>query len=159
MANPRIRQVSTACKYLLGVAAVCVTLTISTPNSVNIPFISNKDIKCLADNIYHEARGEPYAGQVAVARVTLNRVAHSKYPDTICKVVYQRKQFSWTLNKSAKVKDKRAYLRAWHAAWHALLTPRGSTTHFHATYVKPKWSTKLTKVRQIGKHIFYHEPM
>ena len=53
------------------------------------PEIDINQMHCLATNIYHEARGESFAGKVAVGNVTLNRVNHIKYPDTICDVVYQ----------------------------------------------------------------------
>jgi len=58
----------------------------------------NKEIKCLADNIYFEARNESVKGQVAVASVTKNRVKSKHYPNTICKVVWEHRQFSWTLD-------------------------------------------------------------
>ena len=54
-------------------------------------------IMCLALNIYNEARGEPIAGQYAVAQVTIQRTASPKWENTICGAVYEYKQFSWTL--------------------------------------------------------------
>lgn len=66
----------------------------------NSPSISSRDIECLARNIYYESRGETLRGQLAVAAVTLNRVNDPRFPNNICRVVYQREnrkcQFSWT---------------------------------------------------------------
>ena len=75
--------------------------------------IDEKQLKCLALNIYHEARSEPPVGRYAVAWVTLNRVEHEKFRDTICKVVYQPGQFSWTEDgKSDKAYEKEAFKEA-----------------------------------------------
>ena len=60
------------------------------------PELDPKQHECLAMNIYHESRGERLEGQIAVAQVTINRMEHTKWPSTICEVVYQPKQFSWT---------------------------------------------------------------
>ncbi|NIQ02535.1 MAG: hypothetical protein GWM98_20940, partial [Nitrospinaceae bacterium] len=85
-----------------------------------------RDIHCLARNIYHEARGEPEKGRLAVAKVTLNRVASSRFPNTICDVVYEQRwdrrrkryvgAFSWTeLDLPVKIKS-RHWKKAWQAA-------------------------------------------
>lgn len=119
------------------------------------PAISNynSEIDCLAKNIYYEAGGEPYKGKLAVALVTLNRVDSTKYPNTICQVVFQKGQFSWVKNykKSTKWHSMRALaLKAYNN--------RDSmgvfkATHFHNLRVSPGW--KLKKVAKIGSHIFY----
>ena len=66
--------------------------------------IKPSEVRCMADNMYQEARGERTAGLVAVGQVVLNRVKSKKFPDTVCEVVYQNKvniygltvyQFSW----------------------------------------------------------------
>ncbi|NYZ69950.1 cell wall hydrolase, partial [Endozoicomonas sp. SM1973] len=57
---------------------------------------STKDLQCLTLNIYHEARGEGLMGMLAVGEITINRVNNKKWPNSICAVVYQDKQFSWT---------------------------------------------------------------
>lgn len=59
------------------------------------PVFDAKEVHCLAEAIYHEARGEPFAGKEAVAIVVLNRKAHPEFPDTICKVVHEKGQFQW----------------------------------------------------------------
>ena len=73
--------------------------------------INPLEMDCLAKNIYHEARGEGTKGMELVGNVTLNRVESDRYPDTICAVVYQRSQFSWTRNEPA-ITEKRAYDKA-----------------------------------------------
>ena len=59
----------------------------------------NKQVECLAKNIYYESGSETYEGKLAVAQVTLNRVNSPKYPHEVCAVVYQKTQntcqFSW----------------------------------------------------------------
>ena len=119
--------------------------------SFEVPKVPNKkELECLATNIYHEARGEPLKGQVAVALVTLNRVADPRYPKTICKVVFQKNQFSWT-NVSTKIVYD---LESLDAAIKAV-NYKGvfEATHYHATHVNPNW--KLKQVAKIGNHVFY----
>lgn len=115
-------------------------------------------LACLATAIYFEARGEPIDGQLAVAEVILNRVASPDFPDDVCGVVWQKKQFSWTHDgKSDKPKDKAAYAVATNIAKQALsgdVLGHGAT-FYHAEYVRPYWSKKLTYVGKIGTHIFY----
>lgn len=118
----------------------------------------DRELECLAYNIYHEARGEPKRGQLAVALVTLNRVDSKKYPDTICGVVYQKYQFSWTKNswKFSKVRPnewKTSMKIAKEAYGNRYSLGYFKATHYHNTTVRPKW--RLKKVAKIGKHIFY----
>lgn len=119
--------------------------------SFEVPKLPDKkELECLATNVYREANNEPFAGQVAVAKVTLNRVADTRYPKTICKVVYQKYQFSWTAKYHNVVYDMSALT----AAITALNTPsKFKATHYHADYVNPRWG--LRKVAKIGGHIFY----
>lgn len=126
-----------------------------------------KQQKCLAEAIYYEARGESVEGQVAVAQVVLNRVRNPAYPDTICGVVYQntqwhnRCQFSFACDgKKHKITEKHEWKLAQKLARTVLagqvwLPSVGSATHYHATYVKPKWAGTMVKVDKIGQHIFY----
>jgi len=130
-------------------------------------------IICLALNIYHEARNQPVAGQIAVSEVVLNRVKDTKYPNTICEVVYQAKyeegsnlpirnqcQFSWYCDgKSDKPTDIDAY------RWALTLSGRilngefapltNGAIHYHSTKVDPEWTIRKEKVTQIEDHIFY----
>ena len=118
------------------------------------------ELRCLAMNIYFEARGESRRGQLAVASVTLNRKRSRHYPDSICAVVWQSRQFSWT-NQSVWHRPRND--RAWRFAMklankvyhNKVKLPVVSATHFHARYVAPEWSTQMKRVARIGKHLFY----
>lgn len=129
--------------------------------------LSDKELWCLATAIYFEARGEVYRGQVAVAQVILNRVKDHRYPDTICGVVFQNQnrrnacQFSFACDGIPETVTER---RPWNQAeeiaskvtsGELYLTEVGDATHYHATYVRPAWAPRMTKVTQIGLHVFY----
>lgn len=121
---------------------------------------SKKDIKCLATNIYFEARDQSIDGQQAVANVTLNRVAHKRWPSTICEVVWQRRQFSWTHDgKSDRPREKQAWKLARFIALDTLSGDSEDVSngalHYHADYVNPFWNRNKTKSAEIEKHIFY----
>lgn len=118
---------------------------------------------CLAMNVYHEARDQSLAGQVAVAQVTMNRVAHPDYPDDVCAVVQDHKQFSWFWDGKGDVpQEEQAWERAQMVA-QGVLAGSGHTelmdvniTHYHAAYVQPYWAPTMKLVAQIEDHIFYH---
>ena len=101
------------------------------------------ELGCLALNIYHEGRGESSKGQAAIAAVTMNRVRSKYYPDTVCEVVWQRKQFSWThiAARYHAVTDFAAWGQALVIARlfldGAQVTQVGAATHYHADTVKP----------------------
>lgn len=141
-------------------------------------FINEKDspqLYCMAVNIYHEARSDNLAGQFAVADVVLNRVADPRWPDTICGVVYQgpvqggipvkdRCQFSWYCDgKADTITQEAAWRRSQMVAYQIVEKGlmRGiseGSTHFHATYVSPRWKYVYPAVGRIGLHIFYRKP-
>lgn len=126
-----------------------------------------KQIECLAKNIYFEARDQSTLGQRAIAWVTLNRVASADYPNTICEVVWQDSQFSWTQDgKSDVPKNQEAWSRARALAElvysryygsHNFPDPTDGAIMFHATYVKPYWRKHFEKTVRIDDHIFYKE--
>jgi spore germination cell wall hydrolase CwlJ-like protein len=128
---------------------------------------SDKELWCLATAIYFEARGESYRGQVAVAQVVLNRVKDYRYPDTICGVVFQNQsrrnscQFSFACDGIPEtINDRESWAQAEdiaqrYTAGELYLTEVGDATHYHATYVRPAWAPRMTKVTQIGLHVFY----
>ncbi len=131
---------------------------------------SASELKCLSTAIYFEARGEPEDGQLAVAQVVLNRVKNPTYPNTICGVVYQNKskrnrcQFSFACDgRPERVTDKVAWAKAEDLARRSVeeqketfLEEVGSATHYHATYVRPRWASRMTRTESIGRHIFYN---
>ncbi len=109
------------------------------------------EFRCLVRNVYYEARGESLEGQIAVAKVTLNRL--KTHAPTICKVVYQPRQFSWTMQARTKGIDARAWLVAERASLIAYNIEGFDATYYHNTSVRPNWG--FTKITQIGNHIFY----
>jgi hypothetical protein len=130
---------------------------------------SEREQWCMATGIYFEARGESYRGQVAVAQVIMNRVAHPNYPDTICGVVYQNQhrrnacQFSFACDGKTNV-NRTSEVAAWDRAQsitqevlneEIYLTEVADATHYHATYVRPAWARNMDKLAQVGLHVFY----
>lgn len=119
-------------------------------------------VMCLALNVYFEARNQPLAGQVAVAQVTMNRVRSDKFPNDVCEVVYDHKQFSWYWDgKSDMPRDPVAWEKAqlvasavYDGSGHAELE---GVTHYHAVYVQPYWADYMSRVVVIGDHVFYRE--
>jgi hypothetical protein len=146
------------------------------PRIADLPLSSER--ACLALAIYHEARGEVRSGQIAVARVVINRSRSRAYPSTVCGVVFQnahmlnRCQFSFACDRLSDFPSD-------HASWKnsirvanglicagdctpprlrraPMATPLLRTaTHYHATHVAPSWSKKLTPLGRIGGHLFY----
>lgn len=138
-----------------------------------------REISCLALNMYFEARGEDRDGQDAVAFVTLNRVMSTRYPNTVCEVVYQAKttasgfpirnqcQFSWYCDGRPDVAVESVYreieVRAEYIYVNYYLNSNyiddttGGSTHYHATHVEPFWSKheNYQEVASIGDHVFY----
>jgi spore germination cell wall hydrolase CwlJ-like protein len=120
----------------------------------------NKHVNCLAQNIYHEARGESIKGQIAVAQVVLNRTKNDSYSSDICEVVWDRYQFSWTLERSLwRITDKKSYDRAMYVARSVLAgkyeDPTGGATHYYEpTQVNPEWAQQGVSKKRIGSHLF-----
>lgn len=116
-------------------------------------------IMCLALNIYNEARGEPLAGQYAVAQVTVNRVADDRWADTVCGVVYEKYQFSWTL-KRFSVRNEQALDEAIRIATNVLTTedyykPVTCADHYYNPHiVSPEWAKGMSVEVVIGNHVF-----
>jgi spore germination cell wall hydrolase CwlJ-like protein len=127
----------------------------------------DKEQTCLATAIYFEARGEPVKGQAAVAQVVLNRVRNPTYPNTICGVVYQNDHWRNACQFSFACDGKKDVITSPHhykmakdialavTAGKIFIADVGSSTHYHATYVHPRWSRTMEKMKKIGLHIFY----
>jgi spore germination cell wall hydrolase CwlJ-like protein len=118
-----------------------------------------EDLLCLAENIYHEARGEPLVGQYAVAEVTMNRVRSREFPDSVCAVVHQRGAFSWTYRSNPPAPSGYEWLRAQAIAGSIYDNNEAplvaGALYYHATYVTPGWAVTRTQVTRIGRHLFY----
>ena len=176
MFSINIKKFNTLAVILAAVTAIYTAPTLSnefinaaTSKQVSADF--NKQVDCLAKNIYYESATESYEGKLAVAQVTMNRVNSGKFPSDICSVVYQKTtdqnlrtvcQFSWTcMVKELVVKDKYAWEESVMIAKRALTEPflhdtiaETNALYYHAVYVKPGWN-KTKIVKQIGNHIFY----
>ena len=137
-------------------------------------------VKCLAMNMYHEARDQGTAGRLAVSAVVLNRVKDSRFPNSVCEVVLQgptkeswkkngmfypirnKCQFSWYCDGvDDEVKDKKTYQKILDLSYLILhnnvkfVDITDGATHYHADYVKPSWAKTKTRTTEIGDHIFY----
>lgn len=123
--------------------------------------------RCLAQAIYFEARSEPLAGWGAVADVVINRAFSSRYPASICGVVFQGQyrrhkcQFSFACDGlSDRPKNEILWQRSLRMAGSKLTSLRAGpvtrrATHYHADYVDPYWNRDMVKLAKIGRHIFY----
>ena len=148
------------------------TLKISAGlNSADIVSIKTreKELNCLAINIYREAGYEPFEGKVAVGQVTMNRVKDPNFPNDVCGVVYQKTvavrtvcQFSWYCDSTHRNRpvNNAAYQESYEVAKKVLLENfrldvLKTALYYHADYVNPQW--RLEKIGKIGQHIFYSE--
>ena len=168
--------------YVMGLIAVCLLVQnvtfakmeklregqmLSSPDIVSIK-TRDRQLECLAMNIYREAGHENFEGKVAVAQVTMNRASHPSFPKDVCAVVFQKSvimdrvicQFSWycdTAHKARPVNPK-AYDESMAVAKKLLLEGfrldvMKEALYYHANYVNPQWN--LEKIGTIGNHIFY----
>jgi hypothetical protein len=130
--------------------------------------LRQKQLDCLANNIYHEAGYEPFEGKVAVAQVTINRAESGDFPSDICQVVYQKNvvyekvlcQFSWYCEQASLKKPMNGpiYTESMEVAKKVLLegfrlASVKDAKYFHGDYINPGW--KRERVAKIGRHIFY----
>jgi N-acetylmuramoyl-L-alanine amidase len=143
------------------------TSTVAEPSQITAA-VRDRQLGCLAKNIYYEAGGEPFEGKVAVAQVTLNRADSGQFSGDICRVIYQKNivyekvlcQFSWVCDRVADSRpvNKAVYDESMAVAKKVLLEGfrlPGLTEamYFHGDYINPGW--KREKVAKIGRHIFY----
>jgi N-acetylmuramoyl-L-alanine amidase len=163
--------------FVVFVAAVFAGLALALHSAIvyqgerrtRVHEFHKQSLMCLARNIYFEARGEPVAGQYAVAEVTMNRRASRRHPNTVCAVVYEKNwdrirrrfvgAFSWTefdtLPDPRGEEWQRAVAIA-EAVYYERYTPAlKGATHFHANYIKPDWARQKHRVAKIGRHVFY----
>lgn len=121
------------------------------------------EANCIAVAVYHEARGESLEGQMAVAKVIMNRAASGKYPSSWCGVVKQPWQFSFVNARTGYMPSVDQASDAWRKALgvtrlavaNAVSSVPGDCLWYHADYVAPSWGRRLTRVEKIGAHIFY----
>ena len=127
---------------------------------------ASRDLECLTQAAYYEARGEGRDGMRAVTQVVLNRVRHPAFPKSVCGVVFQGAgrrsgcQFSFTCDGSMRgAVNRAAWNRAREVASSALsgsvFGAVGNATFFHTTGVSPGWRNAMVRVNQVGDHLFY----
>lgn len=176
-----MRKLFTVSITLVALTSLTAATNYDIANTPVLEEYSAEDLHCLALNIYHEARNESLAGQVAVADVTLNRVYDTRYPDTICGVVHQTVLSNWHLERGREVPVRNKCQFSWYCdgksdepkdgdSWSSakqitqnFLTYGGfrgiteGATHYHASYVNPNWVNDrgMHMVGSIGEHIFY----
>lgn len=122
---------------------------------------TKNDVECLTRNIYYEAGVEDHRGKFAVAQVTVNRLKTGYWGNTLCKVVYAKKQFSWTMAKKLPRPNSQLWAESEAIARSVLAghRVRGLTRslYYHAVYIKdPKWVDPAHEAGQIGNHVFYN---
>jgi len=165
------RKLSIAVNFI--VLAGMIVFSIDTFREANaetiLSQITNKDRYCLQQNIYFEARNQSDMGMIAVGWVTMNRTDSKRYPNDICGVVWQKKQFSWTHDglsdrPGKNIIEQRAWKRAEYVTNLVLhdwaYGKKGAVreaTHYHADYIVPYWASSYTKVAQVDNHIFYRK--
>jgi spore germination cell wall hydrolase CwlJ-like protein len=158
-------------KFLLAAILIALSVNVAIPKDgvQQIPPAPvERDINCLAENVYYEARGEPQAGQIAVADVVVNRTKADGFPKSVCDVVKQKKehkcQFSWVCWKQRPPIDRNSqqWVQSKDIATTVLLFDNQpgimkskSALFYHADYVHPEWAKKMKFLKRIGTHLFY----
>jgi spore germination cell wall hydrolase CwlJ-like protein len=161
---------------LISAVILVLAVTSTTEGKYHLPFdikyhtlskSTQKQVDCLTENIIHEAGRETREGQVAVALVTLNRVASGNYANDICGVVKQKTngvcQFSWVCDSSANQRLTNTHNSLYNEVrsvainvimnYETMKDITKGATYYHADYVNPNWG--LPKTIKIGNHIFY----
>lgn len=128
---------------------------------------NNNEYRCLLKNVWWESASEPFIGKLWVAKTTLNRVRSNKFPNSICKTVYQRKQFSWVNNIKNQVVvtktelEKKVFAEVELASFISIWADRldidfsKGSKYYHTPDVSPIWRHKLKEIGTVGNHIFY----
>jgi N-acetylmuramoyl-L-alanine amidase len=148
-------------KLLTFAAALCMIVALNNEVSAG----NCNDVEALALNMYHEARGEGIDGMIMVAEVTLNRVEHPRFPNTICRVVYQRRQFSWTHTiRDYTPREVLSWNTAFNLAESILLREvdtfgTGATHYLNPNAVRrvPSWTYRFDRIGRVGNHVFYRK--
>lgn len=132
---------------------------------------NNNEYRCLLRAVWHESRGEPFKGQLWTAKTILNRTRSEGFPPSVCKVVYQRSQFSFThqlsmdkqyVNPKTEL-EKQTFRQVELASFISILADRfgfdftDNSKYYHNLNVKPIWRHKLKRTKVVGNHIFYTE--
>jgi spore germination cell wall hydrolase CwlJ-like protein len=153
-------------RYRLALVAIVFAGALGAAGATKVRI--DQSLECLALNVYFEARGEPYEGQVAVAQVVMNRAADARFPSGVCAVIRQGGkqridcQFSWWCDR---LSDRPTHKADWAAAqdiasdvyWGFADDPTDGALWYHAARVRAYWRGQYTRGPRIGRHIFYHD--
>ncbi len=153
-------------RYRIALGAVVFAAALGAAGVTKVRI--DQSLECLALNVYFEARGEPYEGQVAVAQVVMNRAADPRFPSGVCAVIRQGGketidcQFSWWCDR---LSDRPTHMPDWAAAqdiardvyWGFADDPTDGAMWYHAARVRAYWRGQYARGPQIGRHIFYHD--
>ena len=126
----------------------------SSGNSSSSNSTNRSDLNLLARVVYGEARGEPYAGQVAVAAVVLNRVKNSSFPNTISGVVYQSGAFTAVSDGQINLTPNTTAYNAARDALNGWDPSNGAIYYFNPSTATNKWIWSRPHLITIGKHRF-----
>lgn len=151
-------RVSTLTEKVDNIAEVINEAIVDTNERIKY---TPQDVECLTKNIYYEAGVENKQGKYAVANVTVNRLKSGQWGNNVCKVVYAKKQFSWTLQKKLPKPHPKLWAESKEVAVEVLNGTRvkglDRSMFYHADYIKtPKWADRNHYVGQIGQHKFYN---
>lgn len=142
---------------------ICLVALIFSLAAFAVPPVPPDDLRCMADNIYFESTGEPLVGQALVGISVMERVKDKRWPDTICGVIYQHKQYSWTAEERKAIEDKESYKLIEYLSQKLLenrdKTPVIKVTNYLRCDWRPKveWWKSMTFLGQIGDHCFYED--
>lgn len=149
-------------------AAIFMAISLMSTNptyKINPEQVEIKEVFCLAQNIWFESRSSTYEDQMMVGFTTINRTRDRRYPESICEVVWDKEQFSWTHDgQSDSIKlDTPDRVQKWARIVELsilIMTNNiddvsNNATHYHAKYVSPGWSRRLVKVATVGGHHYY----
>ena len=156
---------------LLGIFLLALSIQVSANQDIE------KDVQCLAENIYFEARSQATAGWLGIAAVTINRVLLEKFPDSICGVVYQgptlegsnvplknKCQFSWYCNGVEEhIENLELFFQIIYfsklmlGSQGAMFDVTDGATHYHNNSVRPYWARDMTRTVRINNHTFYRK--
>jgi spore germination cell wall hydrolase CwlJ-like protein len=156
-----VQQLKGSAMHLaLVLAAVLATLFATAASAAAEDAPSERDLACVAEAVYYEARGEPDRGRAAVAYVVLNRAESGEFPETPCAVVAEGCQFSYRCDGRPEALAVRADRDAAFVTAKAVLTgavadPTSGALFFHASRIRPGWFETRARVGKIGNHVFY----
>ncbi|MGF1477368.1 MAG: cell wall hydrolase [Geminicoccaceae bacterium] len=150
---------------LMMQAILGIQLASYQPDVGNRATVIWEELTCIAQNIWFEARGSSPEDQLAVANVVMNRVASDAYPDDICAVIWQFKQFSWTDDGRSDVVRLENGIET--DAWQAIVDLSvevlegrapditGGATHYHHHAIDPAWNSAMALMARHGDHVYY----